>query len=104
VGVARVPIACSLIPNDADVRVDEWQQFLRHRVVEIIRSDRSARLRLQDGDDSLLVATDLARREKACCPFFEFRLVLLPEAVWLEVGASDEAVAVLDALVDLRRS
>jgi MerR family copper efflux transcriptional regulator len=102
--MARVPIACSLTADDADVREDEWQQFLRYRVVEVVRSARSARLRLQDGDDSLLVATDLARREKACCPFFEFRLVLLPEAVWLEVEAPDEAVAILDALVDLRRS
>ena len=75
---------------------------MNHRVVEVARSEGSARLRLEAGDDGLLVAADLARREKACCPFFEFRLVLYPEAVWLEVEAPGDAAAILDGLVDLR--
>jgi MerR family copper efflux transcriptional regulator len=102
--MARIPIACSLTANDADTRVEEWRQFLHHRVIEVERSHRSARLRLEDGDDAVLVATGLARREKACCPFFEFRLQLLPEAVWLEVEAPDDAAAILDGLIDLRQS
>ena len=102
--MARVPIACSLSHEDAGVRVDEWRQFVNRRVVEVARSERSARLRLEDGSDALLVATDLARREKACCPFFDFRLEILPEAIWLEVEAPLEAAAILDRLVDLGRS
>jgi hypothetical protein len=101
--VARVPIACSLTAGEADTRVEEWRRFVTRRVVEVARSNESVRLRLEDGNDALLLATDLARREKVCCPFFDFRLVLLPEAVWLEVEAPEEAAAVLDGLVDLGR-
>lgn len=77
---------------------------MSRRVVEIARSEGSVRLRLEDSDEALLLATDLARREKTCCAFFEFRLVPLPEAVWLEVEAPDEAAAILDELVNLRRN
>jgi len=103
VDVARVPIACSLTADDAGARVEEWQHFVNNRVAEIARSEGSARLRLEEGEDALLCAADLARREKACCSFFEFRLVLLPDAIWLEVQAPDDAAAILDGLVDLRR-
>jgi hypothetical protein len=99
--VARVPIACELTTQDADGRIEEWRQFLGGRVVQIVRSDRRARLRLVDGDEAMLVATDLARREKTCCPFFEFRLVPLPEATWLEVEVPAESTAILDGLVNL---
>ena len=76
---------------------------MSRRVVEVTRSDGSVRLRLEDDDDdAVLLATDLARREKACCPFFEFRLVLFPDAVWLVIEAPDEAAMALDRLVELR--
>ena len=99
--MARVRIACELTADDAEARIEEWRQFLDGRVVEVVRTDRSARLRLVDGDETTLVASDLARREKLCCPFFEFRLVHLPEATWLEVEVPAESAAVLDGLVNL---
>jgi hypothetical protein len=101
--MARIPLACSLTADDANARVEEWRQFLKHCVVEIDRSDRSACLRIKEGDDALVAAANLARREKACCPFFEFRLVLVIEAVWLEIDAPEEAAATLDGLVALQR-
>jgi hypothetical protein len=94
--VTRVPIACSLSAEGAQARVEDWQRFLSDHVAETARTQHGVRLRLQDGDDAVLVATDLARQEKACCPFFEFRLVLLPEAVWLEVDTPDDAGPVLE--------
>jgi len=69
-------------------------------VAEFIRSDTTVRMRLIGGDAVILSAVDLARREKDCCAFFEFRLELLPDAIWLEVGAPLEAASLLDALVD----
>lgn len=102
--MVRIPIACSLAADHAGARIEEWRQFVSRRVVEIARSEGSVRLRLEDSDEALLLATDLARREKTCCAFFEFRLVPLPEAVWLEVEAPDEAAAILDELVNLRRN
>jgi hypothetical protein len=73
-------------------------------VLEVARGEHSARLRLEDGSDALLAATDLARREKACCSFFDFRLEILAEAIWLEVEAPPGAAAILDGIVDLRSS
>lgn len=97
--MTRIPIACSLSVDDAASRVEEWQRFLADCVVEVERTGASGRLRLRDDDDAVLIATDLARREKACCAFFEFRLALLPEGVWLEVDGPPEAAPVLDELL-----
>ena len=60
------------------------------------RTPTVARLRLVDGDEVLAAAADLARREKACCGFFSFRLEPLPEELWLEVEVPPDAAAVLD--------
>lgn len=98
-----VPITCTLEADDASLRSAEWRRFLADNVAEIERSATSVRLRLKEDDGgNVLVVVDLARREKACCAFFDFRLVPLPEAVWLEVDAPLEAVAILDELVNLR--
>jgi len=44
------------------------------------------------------MATDLAQREKACCAFFEFRLLILASAVWLEVEIPEDAGVTLNDL------
>lgn len=62
----------------------------------------TACLRLVDDEDTLLCAADLARREKVCCPFLEFRLVLLCEAVWFEIEVPEDAASLLEGLVDFR--
>ncbi len=100
--MTRIPIACTLTADDTTTRVDEWRQFLNSNVVEVIRTDTSVRLRLEEGGDAILAGVDLSRREKSCCAFFEFRLVPLPDAVWLEIDAPPEAAAVLDGLANLR--
>jgi len=99
--VTQIPIACSLTSAGAIDRSDEWRRFLADHVAEIERSESSARLRLSEGDTAVLAATDLARREKACCPFMVFRLVPLVDAVWLEVDAPAEAAPILDRLIEL---
>ena len=96
--MTQIPIACTLSTDDMTARGDEWRQFLESSVAEVVRSDTSARLRLTDGSDVILAAVDLARREKACCAFFQFRLELFADVVWLEVGAPVEASPILDAL------
>jgi hypothetical protein len=100
--VTRIPIACGLTSADATDRSNEWQRFLADHVGVIQRSETSARLRLNEGDSAVLAATDLARREKACCPFFVFRLVPLVDAVWLEIDAPAEAAAIVDQLIESR--
>ena len=101
--MTNVPVACSLTPGEAGDRVEEWRQFVNCQVVAVERGQRVIRLQLENSTDAVLAAADLARREKACCPFFDFRLVLLPEAVWLVVEAPEEAAALLNGLAGLRR-
>ncbi len=100
--MTQIPIACTLSSVNRTTRGDEWRQFLDSSVVEVVRSHTSARLRLIGGEDVILTAVDLARREKACCEFFEFRLELLADVVWLEVDAPVEASTLLDALTNSR--
>jgi hypothetical protein len=94
----QIPIACTLSPGDAVVRVDEWKAFLEKNVVEIDRTTQLVRLRLRDQGDSVLSATDLAQREKACCAFLDFRIAILAEAVWLEVAIPVDAGVTLNDL------
>ena len=97
--MARVPIVCTLTSEGRVSRGDEWRRFLDANVVAINRSDTTARLRLVTGDDVILTAIDLARREKDCCAFFDFHLDLLSQEVWLEIEAPVEAAALLDDLI-----
>ena len=98
--MTEIPITCTLSAADKSSRGDEWRRFLAVNVAQFVRSDTAVRMKLNDGDDVILTAVDLARREKDCCAFFDFRLELLPDAIWLEVGAPDEAASLLDALVE----
>jgi hypothetical protein len=97
--VASVPIACSLDSDGAAARGEEWRRFIDHAVLEVLRVPAGARLRLKDEAGVVVGAVDLARKEGACCPFFEFRLALAPDAVWLEIDVPTEASFVLDALL-----
>jgi MerR family copper efflux transcriptional regulator len=97
--VTQIPIACTLTGAQQKERGDEWRHFLADDVVEVARTDSSARLRLNDESDVILTAVDLARREKACCAFFEFRLDVLDDAIWLVVDAPAEAASILDELI-----
>jgi hypothetical protein len=96
--VSKIPVACSLSADDARDRGDEWRRLRNTHVVEVERTASSARLRLRDGGEAILAATDLAQREKECCAFFEFRLLILADAVWLEVEVPDDVDLSLDEL------
>jgi MerR family copper efflux transcriptional regulator len=97
--VPEIPIACTLSAADKTARGDEWRQFIATNVTQILRSDTSVRMRLAGGDDLILTTVDLLQREKDCCAFFEFRLELLPDTLWLEVAVPAEAASMLDAFV-----
>ncbi len=96
--MTKIPIACSLAPGDAAGRVAEWSEFLRVHVVETVRTPTDARFRLLDEDATTLAAVDLARREKQCCAFFEFRLVIQADDRWLVVEILDDSGVTMDDL------
>lgn len=90
-------VACTLTPDDAAARVDEWRTLLGRSAAEGVRSDdRSLRIRLRSSPDDLVGAVDLAGRETACCGFFDFSIEIRSDSNWLIVRVPPEAVAVLD--------
>jgi len=91
-----VPVACTLEPDAVGDRIGEWRTFLATRVDDVRHEGPVGRMRLRSGDDTLLVAVDLAQREKACCGFFRFSVELEADARWLRVEVPPDAVGILD--------
>jgi len=91
-----VPVACTLEPDAVGDRIGEWHSFLADRVDEIDRQGPVLRMRLGAGDDTVLVAVDLAQREKSCCGFFQFSLELEADSRWLRAEVPPDAAGVLD--------
>jgi hypothetical protein len=90
------PIACSLSVDGARERVEEWRGFFARSVDSVERlADERFRFRLVPEPGALTDAVDLAQREKACCPFFDFSIEVGPDRCWLAVGVPTEATAVL---------
>jgi MerR family transcriptional regulator, copper efflux regulator len=100
--VSRIPIACELTSSAATDRLAEWRSFVSSQVDEVTRTPRSAQLRLKNFEESVRAAVDLARQEKACCAFFEFRLMIGTDSASLEIRAPQGAESILDELVKLR--
>jgi hypothetical protein len=98
----QVPLACTLTATSAGERIEEWRRFLAHctSAVEWF-SERHLRLRLEDMNQALLDAVDLARREKACCQFFEFSIEIDADASWLSVRVPPDALGILSEFASL---
>jgi hypothetical protein len=101
---APVPIACSLSSSGAHDQLDEWRALLGTESVETRRvSPTELRFRLRVGLARLDEIVTLARREKACCPFFDFTLMIEPDAVELAMSVPEDGVPALDTFAELGR-
>jgi hypothetical protein len=94
-----VPIACTLAPDGVADRMEEWRTFLSTMVTKVEQVTNQATLTLLRDGETLVVATDLAEREKACCPFFQFSIEV--DAFWarLLVGVPLGAEGILTGLL-----
>ncbi len=93
----RIPIACSLDETAARSQVDEWRTVIARAVAETERtSPTTVTLTLKADLVGLTDLVQLAQREKACCTFFEFDLVVDVDRVRFVVSVPDEAEDVLD--------
>jgi ribosomal protein S19 len=93
--VVEVPIACSLTADQAQDRVTEWRALLGSGVDRAEIGEAVARLRLVEDDQTLVRVVDLAEREQACCPFFDFSIELDHGRRWLRVSVPSDAAGVL---------
>jgi hypothetical protein len=93
----KVPIACSLSDVAARSQVDEWRDLIATTVAGVERvSSTEARLRISGGMDGLDGLVRLAQREKACCPFFDFALLIEADSLTLRVMVPTDAAPILD--------
>lgn len=92
------PLACRLDAASARDQLGEWRKLLadggttNERLTPhelFVHLDRSV----------LADVVDLAQREKACCPFFDFSLRIDADALVLRVAVPPEASVVLDRFV-----
>jgi hypothetical protein len=96
----EIPIACSLDASEARAQLGEWKEIFAlvvTRVERISPSRFEATLREQSAGLSELV--QLAQREKTCCPFFDFSLIIGAASTTFVVVVPDDASSVLDEFV-----
>jgi hypothetical protein len=98
----RIPIACTLTSESAAARLEEWRYFLAHSTGAVEKAgDLQLRVQLDDSPRTLEAAVDLARREKACCGFFEFAIEVEADASWLAIKVPPDAADTLEGFVSL---
>ncbi len=92
-----IPVACSLDEQAALAQLEEWRALLAAPTVTWQRiSPTELALGLADDPAQWETVVRLARREKACCPFFEFTLGIGADALTLTISVPESAAALLD--------
>ncbi len=102
---APTPIACDMTsaPDTAAERMMEYRRLFTRALVGRERTAEGIRLRFRAGDGIEAWVRDLAAREKACCPFFNYHVDTKGEEVHWNASVIDDAVAraVLDEFYTL---
>jgi hypothetical protein len=95
-------VACTLSPQSASDRVEEWQAlFARWNGAGVRTGSLLLRIRLDASTQAREEVVDLARRETACCAFFEFSVENETESLWLSVRVPLDASTMLDEFAGL---
>jgi hypothetical protein len=98
----EIPIVCTLTPGLAAARLEEWRYFLAHSTGAVEKAgDLELRVKLDGSPSTLEAAAGLARREKACCGFFEFAIEVEADSFWLSVRVPPDAADTLEGFMSL---
>jgi hypothetical protein len=89
--VATTPIVCDLTgaPDTAEQRMAEYGRLFAQSLAGRERTGQGVRLRFRADDGVEAWVRDLAAREKACCPFYDFGVRATGGEVWWDVGLVD---------------
>jgi hypothetical protein len=93
----EVPIACTLDATETVDRTAAWSDVLA-RVVAREATDTGVRLQLPSDPTLVARVAELTVREADCCAFFGFAITVEHEAVWLDVAAPPDGLAVVAQL------
>jgi hypothetical protein len=91
------PIACTLAATEVARRLARWQRLAAH-VSDRTETDDGIRVRFDDTVSAAEIA-GLAAEEHACCAFFTFTIYIATAGTTLEVGAPDDARALVGLLL-----
>lgn len=84
-------IACDLsdAPDTAEERMAEYDRLFSQALAGRERTERGVRLRLRADEGVEAWVRDLAAREKACCPFYNFVVGTNGDEVWWDISLVD---------------
>jgi hypothetical protein len=84
-------IACDLTdaPDTAEERMAEYDRLFSQVLVGRERADAGVRLRFRADEGVEAWVRDLAAREKACCPFYDFAVGTTDGQVWWDISLVD---------------
>ncbi len=99
------PVACSLAsqPELLADRIDEFRRLFAEALISRERTADGIRFRLRSEPAIETWVRDLAQREHACCPFFQFDIAVGDaEIYWYATVIDDDSARqVLDELYQL---
>jgi hypothetical protein len=102
---ATTPLVCdmSTAPDTPAERIAEYQRLFTQVLVGRERTAEGIRFRLRADEGVEAWVRDLAAREKACCPFFDFSIATVGDEVhWnATVIDDDNARAILEEFYNL---
>ncbi len=89
------PIACDMTnaPDTGPERMAEYQRLFTDALVGRERTGAGIRFRLRADQGIEDWVRDLAAREKACCPFFDFSVATVGDEVHWDASVIDDDIA-----------
>jgi hypothetical protein len=101
--VAPIPIVCDLTNarDTAEERMAEYGRLFAQSLAGRERTEQRVRLRFRADDGVEAWVRDLAARENACCPFYDFQISTTGGEVWWDIGLVD---GVADGDKDMARA
>jgi hypothetical protein len=91
----RVPIACDMTGarDTLQERLDEYDRLFATALIAQERSKAGVTMRLRRDEGIETWVRDLAAREKACCPFFDFDVTTAGDEVIWHATVIDDPIA-----------
>ena len=92
---ATTPIVCDMTgaPDTAEERMAEYGRLFAQSLAGREQTTEGVRLRFRADDGVETWIRDLAARERACCPFYDFRVSLVGGEVCWDIGLVEGVAA-----------
>jgi hypothetical protein len=93
--VATTPIVCNMTDarDTVEERMAEYGRLFAQSLAGRERTGQTVRLRFRADDGVEAWVRDLAAREKACCPFYDFAVSATDGEVWWDASLIDSVAA-----------